>query len=201
MSLTAPAPSTTASTPRPAVRITPGLADADLAAALVRQEGWALEECYRLHHRIALGVAYQLTGDPAAAEEVVQDAFVALWRSAARFDASRASLKTWLMTLVHNRAVDVVRHRSRRPAVSLEELALLGHAPAAPDAPDDRDVQEALDRLDPECRAILEMVYLKGWTREQVVARTGVPLGTVKRRLRQALESMRASLAPGVEGA
>ncbi len=175
--------------------------DAALAAAMARREGWALEACYRAHHRVALGVAYQVTGDAAVAEDVVQDAFLALWRSAERFDAARASLRTWLMTLVHNRAVDMVRHRSRRPAVSLEELALLGHAPAAPDLPDGRDVQEALDRLDPECRTILEMVYLKGWTREQVVARTGVPLGTVKRRLRQALESMRASLATGPEAA
>jgi RNA polymerase sigma-70 factor (ECF subfamily) len=88
-----------------------------------------------------------------------------------------------------------LRYQKRRPAVSLEEMTLLGHAEPAAEAYGLDEVQAALENLDPERRYLLERVYFEGLTRDEVVAETGIPLGTVKRRLREALETMRTALA------
>jgi RNA polymerase sigma factor (sigma-70 family) len=163
----------------------------------------ALEELYDRYRTMAYSIALRITGDTTAAEDVVQDAFLGAWRNAARYERGRGSVKTWLLSIVHHRAVDAVRRR--RPTVELPDRE--DAPPAGLTLPDlwpevaaglDRDaVRSALGALSDVQREAIELAYFGGLTQQEIAARTDTPLGTVKSRMRLGLLAMRRALVGG----
>jgi RNA polymerase sigma-70 factor (ECF subfamily) len=155
-----------------------------------------LAELYGLYGRRLYGLGLHLLHDPGLAEELVQDTFVRLWRSAGRFDPDRASVRTFVYTLARRAAVDLLRRRSSRsvaagPVAEIEE-------PEGGDAFDEvllgLDVRESLDALSPKHREILELHYLRDMSQSQIAAHLDIPLGTVKTRTFYALRAFRDEL-------
>ncbi len=170
------------------------LTDEDVLARVARADEGALAELYDRFGRVAYGLAYRILRDAALAEDAVQDAFLAVWRTAVSFDSNRGRASTWVLTLVHRRAVDVVRREDRRRGQPLD------NAPAAAgEATDEtaavreqrRNVQAALARLPAEQREALELAYYGGLSQSELAERLGVPLGTVKSRMFAALAKLR----------
>ena len=179
------------------------LSDEAVVALLARGEDTALAELYDRYGRIAYGLALRILRDEALAEDVVQEAFLNAWRSAARFVPERGKASTWMLTLVHRRAVDLVRREERRRADSLEaapepigsstdEVAWLRF--------ERERVQDALKRLPDQQREALELAYYGGFTQSELAERLGEPLGTIKSRMFSGLARLREILeAPETE--
>jgi RNA polymerase sigma factor (sigma-70 family) len=176
------------------------LSDEALVALVARADEDALAELYDRFGRVAYGLALRIVRDPALAEDAVQEAFLAVWRSAARFVAERAKASTWILMLVHRRAVDLVRREAPRRAEPLEAVS---HA-AGGDAEDEawlglqrQRVQEALQQLPDQQREALELAYYGGFTQSQLADRLGEPLGTIKSRMFTGLARLRELLSEG----
>jgi RNA polymerase sigma-70 factor (ECF subfamily) len=179
--------------------------DDEIVARVAAGELDALEVLYDRYRALAYGIARRITSDPEMAEDVVQEAFLGAWRHAGRYAASRASVKTWLLTIVRNRAIDAVRRR--RPSTSLPEPAEA--TPSALTLPDvwpeiagrlDRDaVHGALERLPDAQREAIELAYWGGLTQQEIAERTGAPLGTIKSRVRLGLLALRRELGSATE--
>jgi RNA polymerase sigma-70 factor (ECF subfamily) len=160
----------------------------------------ALEDLYDRYKTMAYSIAYRITNDATLAEDVVQDAFLGVWRNAARYMEGRGSVKTWLLAIVHHRAIDAVRRR--RPTTELPDLEL--PPPAAFTLPDvwaevasildAETVQAALGALSDVQREAIELAYFGGLTQQEIAERTATPLGTVKSRMRLGLLTMRRTL-------
>jgi RNA polymerase sigma-70 factor (ECF subfamily) len=158
----------------------------------------ALSAIYALYGGIAYGLAVRTLGVTSDAEDVVQESFVALWRQAARLDPTRG-LRSYLLTIVHNKAVDRLRRRGRRPEVPLEPDAPIQATRDDPvelaERRTERDLlRAALQDLPPDQKRAVEMTYFGGMTINEAAMRLQVPLGTVKSRLRLALERLRRNL-------
>ena len=174
--------------------------DADLIAMVGAGDGPALMNLYDRYNRQAFGLAFRILGDAATAEEVVQDAFVALWRNAAAFDQTRGGVKSWLLTIVHNRAIDRLRSSaSRGGTVELEvaDYAGVTNDPwdAVADTLDGAQVRQAVAELPEDQRQAIELAYFQGLTHQEISTQYGIPLGTVKGRLRLGLKKLGATLA------
>ena len=170
------------------------LSDEALPALVARGDEAALAELYDRFGRVAYGLALRIVRDANLAEDAVQDAFLAAWRTAISFDPGRGKASTWLLTLVHRRAVDVVRREERRRAEPLDaEPAAVGAA--TDDSSELREqrqaVQSALAQLPPDQRQALELAYYGGLSQSELAERLGVPLGTVKSRMFTALAKLR----------
>ena len=170
------------------------LSDEALVALVSRGDEEALAALYDRFGRVAYGVALRILRDPDLAQDAVQEAFLGAWRTAAAFDPARGTASTWLLTLVHRRAVDVVRREQRRRADPLDDAPV-----AAVESTDEdawlrerrRAVQAALGRLSPDQRQALELAYYGGLSQSELAERLGVPLGTVKSRMFAALARLR----------
>ena len=179
------------------------LSDEALVLLAARSEQSALAELYDRYGRTAYGLALRVLRDEALAEDAVQEGFLALWRTAARFVPERGKASTWILTLVHRRAVDTVRREQRRRADALEQAP----EPAAGSAADDallrfqrERVQDALRRLPDAQREALELAYYGGFSQSELAERLGQPLGTIKSRMFAGLAQMRELLGePGME--
>jgi RNA polymerase sigma-70 factor (ECF subfamily) len=179
--------------------------DASLLSRVQSGDQDALAALYDRHGSIAFGLACRITGDESGAEEAVQDAFVSLWKQAPRFDPSRGQVRSWLLTIVHHRAVDLVRRRSSRPERQLPDGVeeFLVDSRAGPEqlaewALNARAVRDAVSRIPDDQRKTVEMAYFAGMTHSEIAEAMDVPLGTVKSRLRIAFEKMREDLRPKV---
>ena len=173
--------------------------EALLALAAHEDEG-ALAELYDRYGRPAYGLALRIVRDPALAEDAVQEAFLTLWRTAKSFRSDRARPSTWILTLVHRRAVDLVRREERRRAAPLEtseEPEAYGPATDEEIELTDRRriVQEALRQLPDDQREALELAYYGGLTQSELAERLAVPLGTIKSRMFAGLRRLRDLLA------
>jgi RNA polymerase sigma-70 factor (ECF subfamily) len=146
---------------------------------------------------VAYGLALRVLRDPALAQDAVQDAFLAAWRTAASFDARRGNAQTWLLTLVHRRSVDLVRREERRRADPLDDAPVASGESTEEEASvreQRRGVQAALARLPRDQREALELAYYGGLTQAELAERLGIPLGTVKSRMFAALTKLRELL-------
>jgi RNA polymerase sigma-70 factor (ECF subfamily) len=178
------------------------LSDEALVALAARSEQPALGELYDRYGRPAYGLALRILRDEALAEDAVQDAFMTIWRTAPRFVPERGKASTWILTLVHRRAVDVVRREQRRRADSLEAAA----EPASEGGPDDEAwlrlqrerVQAALRQLPDQQREALELAYYGGFTQSELAERLGQPLGTIKSRMFIGLSRLRELLGDSI---
>jgi RNA polymerase sigma factor (sigma-70 family) len=177
------------------------LTDEDVLARVARADEAALAEIYDRFGRLAYGLAYRILRDAALAEDAVQDAFLAVWRTAVAFDPARGKASTWVLTIAHRRSVDLVRREDRRRGQPLDD------APSASgEATDEtaavreqrRAVQEALAQLPPEQREALELAYYGGLSQSELAERLGVPLGTVKSRMFSALAKLRDLLGEDI---
>jgi RNA polymerase sigma-70 factor (ECF subfamily) len=174
------------------------LSDEALLALCSRADDSALGELYDRYGRVAYGLALRIVRDRALAEDAVQEAFLAVWRSAGTFLAEQGKPSTWILTLVHRRAVDIVRREERRRGEPLEDVA----QPAG-EATDEEAwlraqrqvVQEALRKLPPEQREAIELAYYGGFTQSELAERLGQPLGTIKSRMFTGLRRLRELLA------
>lgn len=180
--------------------------DDELITAIAQGDHPALLALYDRHSRLGYGLAYRMLGESGAAEEAVQDAFLRVWRRAATFDPSRGSVRSWLMTIVHHCAIDLHRKRASGPTIvaGLDEIAEQTPAPdtwSEVSARLDQDrVRAAVAQLPQEQRRAIELAYFDGLTHREIAERDGLPLGTVKGRLRLGLQRLYSSLAEPVPG-
>jgi RNA polymerase sigma factor (sigma-70 family) len=174
------------------------LSDEALLALASRSDEAALGELYDRYGRVAYGLALRVLRDRALAEDAVQEAFLAVWRSAGSFLAEQGKPSTWILTLVHRRAVDLVRREERRRAEPLDELAQPTGEATDEEAwlrAQRQVVQEALRKLPADQREALELAYYGGFTQSELAERLGQPLGTIKSRMFTGLKRLRELLA------
>jgi len=161
-------------------------------------------DLYRRYAPTAAGLAHRVIGDPLLAEEVSQDVFLSVWRSAAAYDAARGSVRSWLLTQVHHRAVDVIRHEDAERRRALRQPEPIPVDPTEDVVEDEwlrgrrSEIRVALRSLSNEQREVLELAYFGGLTQTQVSEKVGIPLGTVKSRTLAAMLKLRDALR-GVE--
>jgi len=178
------------------------LSDEALVALVARSDEPALAELYDRVGGTAYGLAYRVLRDEALAEDAVQEAFLGLWRSAGSFIPERAKASTWILTLVHRRAVDLVRREQRRRAEPIEGVPepAVGSAEEAAWLRLDRErVQGALAQLPDQQREAIELAYYGGYTQSELAERLGQPLGTIKSRMFSGLTRLRELLDEGTE--
>jgi RNA polymerase sigma factor (sigma-70 family) len=179
-------------------------ADADLLERLRSRDQAALDALYQRYGRPAYSLARRICVDDGLAEDVVQEVFLAVWREPGRFDATRGTAASWLMTLVHHKAVDAVRREATRrrhhPTTSEPDEGVAASGPSttrqALGAVLGEQVRAALHRLPTEQRTALGLAYYGGYTQREVASLTGVPIGTVKSRTFAGVAQLRVLLAP-----
>jgi RNA polymerase sigma-70 factor (ECF subfamily) len=164
----------------------------------------ALARLYDRHAPTVFGLARRILSRLEDAEEVVQDVFTQVWREAGRYERSRATVAGWMVMLARTRAIDRLRSRNARPdqrAPESPEMSEVVSPSWTPEevsisAEDVRDVRDALATLPENQRTLVELAYFEGLTHMEIAARTGVPLGTVKTRIRTAMTALRGVLRP-----
>ncbi|CAM3223536.1 sigma-70 family RNA polymerase sigma factor [Deinococcus deserti] len=166
--------------------------DEVLIARMAARDEEALRELHRRHSRLLYGLGQRMLRHPDDVDCCVQDAFVNAWNHAARFDPSRARARTWLVSIAHNRFLQQLRDR---PDVALE-LEDWDQPTRDPDPIDRLMTERAMEGLDSTQRELIELAYFRGYSHSELSAMTGLPLGTVKSRMRTALDRMRAKLSP-----
>jgi RNA polymerase sigma-70 factor, ECF subfamily len=181
------------------MRVEPKDADGEIAAQLKRGEPAAVGRLYDRYGPLAYGLALRILNDRGAAEDVVQDAFLGLWRNAGSFDPSRGSIRGWLLSIVRNRAIDRLRGTAkRRTETQLETIERSAEVPDAWEALslelERKQIQEAFAQLPEAQRRTVELAYFGGYTHAEIARQMDVPLGTVKGRMRMGLEKMRSFL-------
>jgi len=184
------------------------LADEDLMTLVERKDADAFAVIYDRHGGAAYSLAYRIVGDPSVAEDVTQEAFISVWRSGARFDAARGSVRTWTLGIVRNRAIDALRRSAgSAPKLDLDDEAVLESRPAAELTDSEairretaRKVRGALSELPAEQSEVIGLAYFGGFTHSEIAEMLGMPLGTVKGRMRLGLEKIRNTLAEHLGG-
>jgi RNA polymerase sigma-70 factor (ECF subfamily) len=159
----------------------------------------ALSQLYDRYQALMYGLALRITRDTAMAQDAVQEAFVGVWRNAARYSEGRASVRTWILSITHHRAIDLIRRR--RTTAAIPEGDAPGDAFTTPDvwpdvvrAVDAEAVRGAMGTLPEPQREAIELAYFEGLTQTEIAERTGAPLGTVKSRVRLGLVQLRREL-------
>jgi RNA polymerase sigma-70 factor, ECF subfamily len=182
------------------------LADEELMPLVGRKDPEAFEVLYDRHGGAAYSLAYRIVGDRAAAEEVTQEAFISVWRSGARFDAARGSVRSWLLSVVRNRAIDFLRSRaSKAPKLDFDDESALEQRPAQEMTEEEAlrretsaELRGALGKLPGEQSKVIELAYFGGFSHSEIARILGLPMGTVKGRMRLGLEKIRGELAEGL---
>jgi RNA polymerase sigma-70 factor, ECF subfamily len=173
------------------------LADEDLISLVEAADAEAFATLYDRHSRAAFSLAYRMMGERQASEDLTQDAFLKVWRGASSYRAERGSVRTWILSIVHNRGIDQIRSQaSRRRTQETFEASAPRSQPSEAFAETLRNsqrdqVREALNTLPPEQLKILELAYFSGYTHVEISDLLGLPLGTVKGRMRLGLKKIR----------
>ena len=182
------------------------LADEELMQLVREADARAFEVVFDRHGGVAFSLAYRMCGRRAMAEDVVQEAFLSLWRSGARYDRARGSVRSWVLSVVHNRAIDALRRGVVRDGRTVDDEGLAERV-AAPERTDvevarreeAREVRGALGELPTEQRQVIELSYFGGFTHVQIASMLEVPIGTVKSRMRLGLTKLRIVLGDPAE--
>ncbi|HET9964603.1 MAG TPA: sigma-70 family RNA polymerase sigma factor [Rubrobacter sp.] len=173
------------------------LADEDLISLVEAADAEAFATLYDRHSGAAFSLAYRMMGERQASEDLTQDAFLKVWRSASSYRAERGSVRTWILSIVHNRGIDQIRSQaSRRRTQDKIEASAPRSQPSEAFVETLRNsqrdqVREALDTLPPEQLKILELAYFSGYTHVEISDLLRLPLGTVKGRMRLGLKKIR----------
>jgi RNA polymerase sigma-70 factor, ECF subfamily len=178
------------------------LADEDLMPLVHEGNARAFEVVFDRHADAAFSLAYRMCGRRGMAQDIVQDAFLSLWRSGARYDRSRGSVRSWVLSVVRNRAIDMFRRETVRTGRDVSAEGVVEHLPAPDDVAldaerreDARDVRAALHGLPPEQRQVIELAYFGGFSHLQIAEMLDLPAGTVKGRMRLGLSKLRVALS------
>jgi RNA polymerase sigma-70 factor (ECF subfamily) len=182
------------------------LADEELMHLVYRSDANAFEVIYDRHADAAFSLAFRMCSQRALAEDVVQEAFLSLWRSRSHYDRQRGSVRTWLLGIVHNRAIDALRRRTVRDRGIVDEAGIEERL-VAPERTDTefarreeaREIRGALEQLPEEQGRVIELAYFGGMTHTQIAAMLDTPVGTVKGRMRLGLAKMRMALGDPAE--
>ena len=177
------------------------LADEDLMQLMQRSDPRAFELIYERHSGAAFSLAYRMVGRGNVAEDVVQEAFLSLWRSGARYERTRGSVRTWVLGIVHHRAIDQLRrssvHDKRRASDEGLEERLESRERTDNEVARREEaatIRSAMDSLPAEQSHVIELAYFGGFTHTEIAEILGAPVGTVKGRMRLGLEKLRNSL-------
>jgi RNA polymerase sigma-70 factor, ECF subfamily len=180
------------------------LADEDVMQLVRRGDARAFEVIYERHSAAAFSLAYRMMGTRAGAEDVTQEAFLSMWRSGARYDRARGSVRTWVLGIVHHRAIDALRratvHDRRRAGDEGIEQRLEARERTDVEVARREEagaVRGALATLPPDQVQVLELAYFGGFTHTEIADLLEAPVGTVKGRMRLGLKKMRAQLGEG----
>jgi RNA polymerase sigma-70 factor (ECF subfamily) len=183
-----------------------GLADEDLMALVQGGDARAFEVIFGRHADVAFSLAYRMCGRRATAEDIVQEAFISLWRSGARYDSTRGSVRSWVLGVVHNRAIDTFRRDSVRTGKdvsdddAVERLSSPESTEREVERRDDAShVRVALHDLPDEQRRVIELAYFGGFSHSEIADILKLPAGTVKGRMRLGLTKLRLSLGEPAE--
>jgi RNA polymerase sigma-70 factor, ECF subfamily len=185
------------------VRITDvrSLADEELMELVQQGEVRAFEVIFDRHASVAFSLAYRMCGRSAMAEDIVQEAFLSLWRSSAAYDSARGSVRVWLLSVVRNRAIDAFRREAAKATSDLDQSGVAERLPAfeltdreVERRDDARQVRVALNGLPPDQRQVIELAYFGGFSHTQIAEMLKLPAGTVKGRMRLGLSKMRFAL-------
>ena len=182
------------------------LADEELLPLIGEKDPEAFEVLYDRHGGAAYSLAYRIVGERGAAEDVTQEAFISIWRSGARFDRTRGSVRSWLLSIVRNRAIDFLRSRAgRAPKLNFDDDSILEQRPAVELTEEEAirretasEVRGALGQLPGEQSKVIELAYFGGFSHSEIASILGLPIGTVKGRMRLGLEKIRGELAEGL---
>ena len=182
------------------------LADEEVMVLLRDGNPDAFSVFYDRHGGAAYSLAYRIAGDRNVAEDITQEAFMSIWRSRARFDRERGSVRAWVLGIVHHRAIDALRRNSghQRRRASAEGIEERFEAPERTDVEVARreeaaEVRDAIDALPGEQQKVVELAYFGGFTHKKIAEMLDTPVGTIKGRMRLGLEKLRRALSP--EGA
>jgi RNA polymerase sigma-70 factor (ECF subfamily) len=177
------------------------LADEDLMALVQEHEAPAFEVLFDRHADAAFSLAYRMCGRRSMAEDVVQESFLSLWRRGASYDPTRGSVRSWVLSVVHNRAIDAFRRETVRTSRDVgdegvaERVAASERTEAEVERRDEaRHVRSALGELPADQRQVIELAYFGGFTHSQIAEMLTLPAGTVKGRMRLGLTKMRVAL-------
>ena len=173
---------------------------------IARKDAEAFEVFYDRHGGAAYSLAYRVLGDRTAAEDCIQEAFLSIWRSGARFDPARGSVRSWTLSICRNRAIDHLRSKAAKaPKLTFDDEAVL-ESRAAEERTDDEamrhetaaEVRGAISALPDEQSKVITLAYFGGFSQSEIASMLSVPLGTVKGRMRLGLEKIRGELAGGM---
>jgi RNA polymerase sigma-70 factor (ECF subfamily) len=184
----------------PSMDATDGPGDGELINRITGGDTEAFELLYDRHRAAAYGLALRMLAEPPAAEDVVQEAFLTVWRQAASYGPARGTVRAWLLAIVHHRAIDYLRRRALREdrQDNIEDMALPAESAdtweLARQNVEGQQVRDALQQLPPDQRRSILLAYFGGYTQDEIARKLGVPLGTVKGRLRIGLQKMRGYL-------
>jgi RNA polymerase sigma-70 factor (ECF subfamily) len=177
------------------------LADEDLMALVHAGEARAFEVIFDRHGSVAFSLAYRMSGRRAMAEDIVQDAFLSLWRSGARYDRTRGSVRSWVLGAVHNRAIDAFRRESVRHTLDVHDDGISERLPALEQTDQQveqrdeaRQIRSALEDLPADQRQVIELGYFGGFSHSEIAEMLALPAGTVKGRMRLGLSKLRLAL-------
>jgi RNA polymerase sigma-70 factor (ECF subfamily) len=184
------------------MRFRPGatrsLADEELMQLVHDGDVRAFEVVFDRHASAAFSLAYRMCGRRATAEDIVQEAFLSLWRSGSGYDPRRGSVRSWVLSVVHNRAVDAMRRLGAKAGLDVPDEGIAERLQAAETTDgeverrdDARQVRTALDELPPDQRQVIELAYFGGFTHNQIAEMLDLPPGTVKGRMRLGLTKLR----------
>lgn len=179
------------------------LADEDLMTLVERKDADAFAVLYERHGGAAYSLAHRIVGDRAIAEDVTQEAFLSVWRSGARFDSARGSVRSWTLGIARNRSIDALRRAAgNAPKLDLDDEAVIESQSAAELTDSEairretaHRVRDALSELPAEQSEVIGLAYFGGFTHSEIAEMLSMPLGTVKGRMRLGLEKIRVTLA------
>jgi len=177
------------------------LADEDLMLLLRDRDARALAVLYDRHGGPAYSLAYRIVGDRQVAEDVTQEAFVSVWRTGSTYRAARGSVRSWILAIVRNRAIDALRRAAARVPLGYDDDRAMEAEPSADETDRDalrrddaRTVRGALNDLPRDQAQVIGLAYFGGFTHSEIAGLLGLPLGTIKGRMRLGLEKLRDSM-------
>jgi len=171
-----------------------------------RKDPEAFEVFYDRHGGAAFSLAYRILGERGAAEDCIQEAFISIWRSGGKFDAARGSVRSWTLSIVRNRAIDVLRSKAgKAPKMTFDDDEIIESRPSGELTDEEAmrhetatEVRGALSQLPDDQSKVIQLAYFGGFSQSEIAGMLNVPLGTVKGRMRLGLEKIRGELAEGL---
>ncbi|QJD96801.1 RNA polymerase sigma factor [Mucilaginibacter robiniae] len=171
------------------------LSEEELVQALQRHEKVAAEALYDMYSPALYGVIFRIVNDETTAEDIVQETFVKIWRSSNSYSADKGRLFTWMMNIARNLAIDKIRSKDFKNQFKNQELEnnviVIDTQSSTAYKPELLGVKDLVEKLKPEQKSILDLIYFKGYTHTEAAEELGIPLGTIKTRLRTAIQQLR----------